>query len=234
VAKMSALLPVQRRLWLPIAGLLALLLLGIALWNGRAATDGTLSTGSGGTGSAPPVAETPEILEQAAWTVRSFPAELAGALTSGEKKAVSAEGKAAGAAVKAAVDAALLDAASLKTLAGKELTQGVANALAGARFGPPKGAKDLQITRRVAHIGIDPMTARRAAAEVAVGYKAVVDGKTRRFAQRSTLWLTKTDGEWQVTAFTGARFDVKPQPDRKEKGSDKPAGKRDDKKGGRG
>lgn len=236
---MSALMPVERRVWIPAAAALALLLVLAAVWTLQ--SDPPPGPASSGDKEAAPAIDAPQALTQAKWEVRAFPARVGAKVTKGQKKAAEAEGGLAGATVKTVIDAAFLERSSLKGLGGKELAPGVEAALDKARFGAPGGAKKVRITRRVAHLGIDPLTARRASAELSVGFRAEVGGKPQRYLQRATLWLEKTDGKWQVIAFSGDRFDVEPKPDRKEKGSDRPGGKdggrsKDTKrkKGGRG
>ena len=222
VTLMSALMSVERRVWVPAAAAAALLLVLAAVWAFRSDPPSGPSDGSK---AAAPATDAPQALTQAKWQVKSFPARVGAKLSKSQKKAAEAEGDLAGTAVKTVIDAAFLERSALKGLGGKELAPGVEAAFDEARLGAPGGAKKVRITRRVAHIGIDPLTARRASAEVSVGFRAVVEGKPQRYLQRATLWLEKTNGKWQVIAFSGDRFDVEPKPDRKEKGSDKPGGK---------
>lgn len=232
VGRMSALMPEERGFLIPAAALLALLLAGVPLWiAGSEPSTRYLGAGEGSAESvpvapeAPAAPEPPEALIQAEWTVKTFPARIPGSPTTIEKSAIKAEGVVAARTVRAVIDAAILERSDLRDLGGEELGPAVEGALVAARFGAPAGAKDVQITRRIAHIGIDPLTARRATAEISVGFKATVSGKTRRFVQRSTLWLEKTENKWQVVAFTGDRYGVEVKPDKKAKGSDGPSGK---------
>lgn len=216
MCRMNVLMPPQRRVLVPLAVALALVAAAVSLWI-TAPGAGTRSLGAGNTDAAPPAGGIGKRTEQATWTVKAVPAKVDQAITEAQRKAVSAQKQPVTSTVKAVVDASLLDAVALKSLGGKELTEGVANALAHERLGAPQGAKDILITRRAAYVGIDPISSRRAAADVTVGFKATIDGRVKRFSQVYTLWLTQSDGRWQVSAFTGDRYMVKPKPDEKNK-----------------
>lgn len=205
---MNVLMPPQRRVWLPVSVALALVAAGFSLWI-TAPRAGTRSLGAGNTDAAPPAGGIGKLAEEATWKVKVVPAKVDRPITRAQKKAVAANQKVVSSTVTAVVDASLLDGVSLKALSGKTVTEGVANALARAHLGAPQGADGVVITRRAAYIGIDPISARRAAAEVAVGFKARVEGRGRRFSQHFTLWLTKSSEGWQVSAFAGDRSVVK-------------------------
>lgn len=186
----------QRRTWLVpllIAG-------GLLLVGGVVAAILIVHDHSSGEGGKLGVQVTKPSIPQAAWKVQTFPAGAIGAVTKSQAAAVKAQHGAVTSLVEDTFNALVLHQDK-----GNPVTSHFSKAAAGAllrsKIGAPKGAQDLQTTRRFAHIGIQVHGATQAAAKVIVEFKAKVNGKLVKLRQLSTLWMQRAHGHWTVIGF---------------------------------
>lgn len=70
-----------------------------------------------------------------------------------------------------------------------------------SKAGLPKNAHDVRILARRARIGIDAVSARRAAANVVVRARGASGKKTFGIEHHASLWLEREKGHWRVIAF---------------------------------
>jgi hypothetical protein len=139
-------------------------------------------------------------IPQARWQIASRPSATLGKATKKHRKAVRELSPNVEHAVRDIYDAMILSRTQLLKAARQWMTPLAAREL---RASPPipSQLKQVRTLRRRADIGIDVRTRRRAAAKVAIVFRAVRGKERMSFAHRGTLWLERMDGKWQIIAF---------------------------------
>ncbi|MGH2754444.1 MAG: hypothetical protein ACRDLB_08410 [Actinomycetota bacterium] len=201
---MSTMIPTERRTWLPLAAGMSLLLAGI--WGMLVLPRRDIPSSRRPTDA---ISITDPSIPQARWEARVFPAGVLGDVSKSEKALVKRARPKVVTTVREIYDALLLAPGRLNDLRGNALTPEAAAALARSGLAVPKGMNDIRTTKRVANIGIEVETARRAAARVSVSYRGMLNDKPVKIAQRATLWLEDDGKHWLVIAFNGEQGRVR-------------------------
>jgi hypothetical protein len=146
---------------------------------------------------------------QASWDIRAYPAGLLGKLHKREKEQLKDQRKKLSTILKDTYDALFLRPRSTGRVVRRWFSPRSAHALLKSRIGPPGGTAKLRTTRRVATIGIQAPSARRAAARVRVQARLLKGDRYLRLRHRSTLWLERVEGKWTVIAFDVEQKEIK-------------------------
>ena len=196
---MNVIAPSTKKTWLPLAAAGFLAVVGLALWvSDREAPSGTAR----GEIPAPPV-EIPEaVIEQVPWEVTAFPAGVTQRITKDQRKAIQKNKVSAGEPVTQVVDALVFEPNAIGALSGRAATAGAARALARSKL-VPAGMKKVKVIRRVARVGIDIAGIKRAAAEVRVGFRGRLKGRSVRLYLTGAFWLERGSNGWKIVAFEG-------------------------------
>ena len=199
---MSAVVPNNRRDWMPAAAAVAVSLAGAvavsvaaALWllPGRA----TIPSSTSETGhSSGPAAE----IDQARWDVRTYPAGALGRISNKDKKVVAAQRSEIAAVVTQLYDALFLHPERRAEVADRVAMGPAGQAIRSSDAGLPTEVTDVKTLKRSAEIGVE-VDGGHAAASVEVRAKGVIDGRPVKALHTATLWLERADGRWRVIGF---------------------------------
>ena len=189
---MSIVAPSQRRLVWPVAIALTLaMLIALLLYLPNRAEIVTPATIA-----APGVT-------QADWDVNAFPAggDGVGELSKKATERYKAQRAPLASLIHDVYDALFLSPAGTKRVIQHRFAADAARQALASKIGLPSGVEEVQITKRLARVGIHVQGATRAAARVAIAGTATKNGRKARFEHNSVLWLERDKGEWKVIAF---------------------------------
>lgn len=191
---MSAIAESLRRQRLPLLTTMAVLVASAGVWALLAQTATQHRRGS-----ALPVAA-PEI-EQAPWKV-TFSAEgRFGKPTKSQREAFANQRKNVAAVITGIYDGIFLEPARLDAVVKASFSREAARSLRTNRLSFPKGATEVTTTYRRARIGLEAERANFAIGRVTVLATAMVQERKVELEHRSTLWLERAEGSWQIIAF---------------------------------
>jgi hypothetical protein len=139
--------------------------------------------------------------EQASWSIRAYPAGLLAPLRKKEKARLRDQRKKLSSILREVYDALFFHPGGARRVLRRWFTARSARALLRSRVGPPSGTELLRTTKRVAVIGIDASSARRAAARVRLQARLLKDDRWLRIRHLSTLWFERSGGGWEIIAF---------------------------------
>lgn len=216
-----------RRIWVPLVAVVMLATVGVAAY-ALTRREGPSSHQSGTQRS-----DSPVILEQAPWRIRTLATGITSKLTKGEKNRLRDQRGPLTALVKELHSALFLDPSTRKRVVRRLFSASAASPFLSARPGITSESESVRTLRRRGRIGIQAAGARRAAGTVTVVARIESNGETVRIGYHSDLFLEKKRGRWMVVAF---ETDQKPLPESKEgkkasRDRNEKRPKNDDKKG---
>lgn len=157
-------------------------------------------------------------VEQAAWKIDTFPAGLTKKVDKHDRARFNTQRAAVTAIVREVYDALFLHPGKITETIAKDFAIRARRAVAATKAALPRGARNVQILKRTAHIGLQGNLARQAVATASISLKGETPKKSYgsarvgigapsaasvpfRMVHRSTLWLERGDSGWKVIAF---------------------------------
>jgi hypothetical protein len=184
-----------------------------------------------------PRAQIPEVstpnIKQAAWRIKAKPIGSVGKVTRADKKRLKAQRPRLTGLVKDVYNSLFLFPSRTKNTLRKHFTRRAARKVQLSKTGISPRAEEVRTWSRQARIGIQPNTARVAAAEVYVRAKGRIGDKIFRLVHRATLWLHRSNRSWKVVGFEIDQGPVKKSSQKPKDEGKKKRHKRSPKKRGR-
>ena len=191
---MSIVAPTQRRLWVPALAGIAVASISIAmLW---------VLTGADRTSV--PSSDSPQVAapatDQAGWRIKTSVAR-SGPITKAQRELIVRRKPELLTTVRNIYNTLFLTPSAKPDIIKEYFAPVAASSFRADRTGVPNDATGVQITRRIARIGIEAQGVNRAAALVDVEARATRKGRVTKLSHRARLWLQRDTDGWQVIAF---------------------------------
>ena len=141
-------------------------------------------------------------VKQAKWKVQVTVAGKTGELTAGQKRRLKRQRPALVGMVRGVYDAMFLSPETLLSQLRRTFAPKARRAWRSSRAGLPRGAEDVRIGRRQAHIGIDVNKASRATMRTRILARGTRGSREFALDHRSSLYLVRSGKDWRVFAFS--------------------------------
>jgi hypothetical protein len=140
-------------------------------------------------------------VRQARWKVTAGPAGAIGKAHRDDRRQIKSHSAELTSSIRRLFNAMFLYPDESAAVVKRLFSASAARALKSSGAGLPRGASNIQIVRRVAHLGVDISGPSRAAARIRVVAKGAVDADHFALRQDASLWLSRVDKDWKVIGF---------------------------------